>query len=114
MEGYDLDACILHAGQADASAVTYIWNQRKERNGWPDKPPPFLLEVIPRLPQELAHWSAVAQEVRYFIEHENRAPDALRDFDCVNLGAKGKWPCGYCGWLDSCKAALGEVVGVAA
>ena len=109
MEGYDLDACILHAGQADASAVTYIWNQRKERNGWPDKPPPFLLEVIPRLPQELAHWSAVAQEVRYYIDNYNTMPVAIRDFDPF----KTRYPCQYCGWWTLCqRGVVEEEVGV--
>jgi hypothetical protein len=109
MEGYDLDACILHAGQADASAVTYIWNQRKERNGWPDKPPAFLLEVIPRLPQELAHWSAVAQEVRYYIDNYNTMPVAIRDFDPF----KTRYPCQYCGWWTLCqRGVVEEEVGV--
>jgi hypothetical protein len=104
MEGYNLDACILHAGQADASAVTYIWNQRKVKNDWPDKPPPFILEIIPRIPQEFARWSGVAQEIKYYIEQVDQLPAALRDFDPHTT----RYPCQWCGWVNLCKRGVVE------
>lgn len=96
---YGMNQAIFHAGQADASAVTYVWRRIKRRSGMA---PPFYLEVVEFNPEVFGDMMDRADDVKYHVSQHTEPPLHLRDYDVKKLGPAGTFPCGYCGWLDYC------------
>lgn len=105
MNMYDTKFGILHAGQADASAVTWWWGKIKKMDG---HPPPFWLETIYPDPVVYHDKNAKAGELGWYLDNypkEGKVPTELRDYDPeVVLKSKKTWPCGWCGWKETCLA----------
>lgn len=97
---YKLDFAILHGGQADNSAVTWIWQKIRRRAGFA---PPFWLEILYPDEAEYARLNDRAGEVAWYIDNVDEPPAVLKDYN----PEKGEFPCGsdtrpYCGWREIC------------
>lgn len=99
---YGLNTAIFHAGQADASSVTFVWKRLKKRE---TPPPPFYVEVVEFDVDCFNRLRERAADVRYHIEEYVEAPLHLRDYNAEKLSEKGSFPCGYCSWQDACLEA---------
>lgn len=105
MEGYDCQWCIMHAGQADASSVKFVWSKFKKR---PDRQPGFWLELVHRQPEVFARMVDRAREVNYYVENilePHEAARVLRDYNVWDKhdqdSGKG-FPCHWCGHKELC------------
>ena len=99
---YGLKQAIFHAGQADASAVTFVWKRIKKHEGMP---PPFHAEVVDFDAEFFSKTLDRATDVEFSLRTMDVVPLHLRDYDVFKLAPQGKYPCGYCGWMDKCLEA---------
>ena len=105
LRAYDREYCIVHAGMADASGTKWIWSKIKRQ---PEVIPPFWVERVKRDPVRTMEVLNRAAEVHWAIENvapSDRIPIELKDFDSVKLVPDHKYPCGYCGFSDTCVRA---------
>lgn len=100
LHGYKREYCVFHAGMADSSGTKFIWRRIRKYEG---DPPPFHVEVIRREPVAVLEAMNKASEVRWAIDNiKDRIPLELRDYDSPKLVAEKKFPCGWCGWANTC------------
>lgn len=95
--GVAVERAVFHAGQADPSALVWLWQKIKKRAG---RPPDFHVEVVPFDQAEVDRALARALVIQGYCQQAIVAP---REYD----PAEGKFPCGqadnpYCGWREQC------------
>ena len=98
---YDFRQAIFHAGQADASSVTYVWRRIKRREG---SPPAFHAEVVDFDAEHYSRMLDRAEDVSHHLDPVRvpHIPLHLRDYDVFKLAPADKYPCGYCSWQKTC------------